>query len=145
MNYIENSTGFLVVRTARSMRKALDNKFAEKGVTATQFMVLDTLKGQGGLPLSEIGKKIYLDKPAITGLADRLEKDGFVERRRSSHDRRVIRLHLTPKGERVHTELEPLVIAVDRELTRVLDPEELAALRKFLNRIWTHANGNLDI
>ncbi len=144
MNYIKNSTGFLVVRTARSMRKALEAKFAEAGITATQFMVLDTLKGEQGLPLSEIGKKIYLDKPAITGLADRLEKDGFVERRRSSHDRRVIRLHITAKGEQVHTELEPLVIAVDRDLTKVLESKELSALRNALNQIWTHADGNLD-
>lgn len=144
MNYIKNSAGFLVVRTARSMRKALDIKFAEKGITATQFMVLDALKDRGALPLSEIGRKIYLDKPAITGLADRLEKDGFVERRRSSDDRRVVRLHLTAKGESAHRELEPLVIAVDRELTCVLSANELNAMRTSLNKIWKHADGNLD-
>lgn len=144
MNYIKNSAGFLVVRTARSMRKALDLKFAEKGITATQFMVLDALKDRGALPLSEIGRKIYLDKPAITGLADRLEKDGFVERRRSSDDRRVVRLHLTAKGESAHRELEPLVIAVDRELTCVLSANELNAMRTSLNKIWKHADGNLD-
>ncbi|MFQ6614881.1 MAG: MarR family winged helix-turn-helix transcriptional regulator, partial [Fidelibacterota bacterium] len=116
----------------------------EKGITATQFMVLDALKDRGALPLSEIGRKIYLDKPAITGLADRLEKDGFVERRRSSDDRRVVRLHLTAKGESAHRELEPLVIAVDRELTCVLSANELNAMRTSLNKIWKHADGNLD-
>ncbi len=144
MNYITNSTGFLVVRAARSMRKALDAKFAEKGITATQFMVLDALEGRGALPLSEIGRKIYLDKPAITGLADRLEKDGFVERRRSSDDRRVVRLHLTAKGKSVHHELEPLVIAVDKKLTHILSTDELTAMRTSLNRIWKQADGNLD-
>jgi len=126
------------------MRKALDTEFAEKGITATQFMVLDALMGQGALPLSEIGRKIYLDKPAITGLADRLEKDGFVERRRSSDDRRVVKLHLTAKGETVHRELEPLVIAVDQDLTQILSADELTAMRNSLNKIWKHADGNLD-
>lgn len=144
MSYIEHSTGFLVVRTARSLRKALDLRFAEKGITATQFMVLDVLQQEGNLPLSEIGKKIYLDKPAVTGLADRLEKEGFVERKRSLNDRRVVNLHITDRGKAIHDELEPLVVAVDQDCTRILSGEELTAFRTTLNRIWNHTNGSLE-
>ncbi len=79
MTSIENSTGFIVVRTARHMKRALDNRLAKIAVTASQHTILSTLAKDDGLPLSEVGKRVYLDKPAITGLADRLENDALVE------------------------------------------------------------------
>jgi len=141
MTSIERSTGFLVVRTARSMKKALDAQLAEIGVTAVQHTVLSTLAQTDGLSLSEIGKRVFLDKPAITGLADRLENDGLVERQRNSKDRRVIKLYLSSKGRRLLGRMNDIVNSVDEELTSVLSSSELSTFREMLDRIWNNANG----
>ncbi|NOY05101.1 MAG: MarR family transcriptional regulator [Chlorobi bacterium] len=141
MTSIERSTGFLVVRTARSMKKALDTRLTEIGVTAVQYTVLNTLAQTDGLSLSEIGKRVFLDKPAITGLADRLENDGLVERQRNSKDRRVIKLYLSPKGRRLLGRMNDIVNSVDEELTSVLSSSELGTFREMLDRIWNNANG----
>ncbi len=141
MTSIERSTGFLVVRTARSMKKALDTRLTEIGVTAVQYTVLNTLAHTDGLSLSEVGKRVYLDKPAITGLADRLENDGLVERQRNSKDRRVIKLYLSPKGRRLLGRMNDIVNSVDEELTSVLSSSELRSFREMLDRIWNNANG----
>ena len=141
MSPIEQSTGFLVVRTARSMKKALDARLAGIGSTASQQVVLGTLARNDGLSLSEIGKRVFLDKPAITGLADRLEQDGLVKRRRSSQDRRVIKLYLTKKGGDLLQEMDAIATAVDRELVSVLSRAELKAFREMVDRIWRNANG----
>lgn len=144
MTSIKQSTGFLTVRTARSMKKMLDARLSEFGVTSSQHTVLSTLAEDDGLSLSEIGKRIYLDKPAITGLADRLEKDGLVERRRTSEDRRVIRLYLTEKGQNLLQRFEKIATEVDQELVQVLSSSELNKFREMLNRIWLRANMEPD-
>ncbi len=144
MTSIKQSTGFLTVRTARSMKKMLDARLSEFGVTSSQHTVLSTLAENDGLSLSEIGKRIYLDKPAITGLADRLEKDGLVERRRTSEDRRVIRLYLTKKGQNLLQRFEKIATEVDQDLVQVLSSSELNKFRDMLNRIWRSANMEPD-
>jgi len=141
MTAIEKSTGFLVVRTARGMKKALDIRLSEVGVTAAQQTVLSTLGRDDGLSLTEIGNRVFLDKPAITGLIDRLEQDQLVERRRSSTDRRVINIFLTPKGRGLLTRMEEISTQVDEEITGVLTPEELRAFRACLTKLWETANG----
>jgi len=140
MSSYEQSTGFLVVRTARSMKKVLDARLSEYGITSSQHSVLNTLAQTDGLSLSEIGKRVFLDKPAITGLADRLEKDGYVVRKRTARDRRVIHLWLTDKGRQLLKEFEDVVATTDQELIQQLSPDELGSFRDMLNRIWRQAN-----
>ncbi len=140
MSSDEQSTGFLVVRTARSMKKVLDARLSEYGITSSQHSVLNTLAQTDGLSLSEIGKRVFLDKPAITGLADRLEKDGYVVRKRTARDRRVIHLWLTDKGRQLLKEFEDVVATTDQELIQQLSPDELGSFRDMLNRIWRQAN-----
>lgn len=130
-----------MVRTARSMKKALDNQLVEVGVTSSQHTVLSTLAHKDGLSLSEVGRRVFLDKPAITGLADRLEKDGLVERRRTSSDRRVIRLYLTPKGRKLLHRMDEIATSLDMDLVSVLTPEQLKQFRRMLSRIWQKSNG----
>ena len=142
MTSLEESTGFLVVRTARTMKKALDAKLSEYGLTTSQLTVLNALAKEDGLSLSVVGKRVYLDKPDITGLADRLEKDNFVERRRTSTDRRVIQLFLTDKGSNLLQELDEIATKVDQQLVSVLAPEELTEFRNLLNCIWEGANNS---
>ncbi|MFQ6608514.1 MAG: MarR family winged helix-turn-helix transcriptional regulator [Fidelibacterota bacterium] len=141
MTTLEESTGFLVVRTARTMKKALDAKLSQYGLTTSQHTVLSTLAKEDGLSLSEVGKRVFLDKPAITGLADRLEKDNLVERRRTTTDRRVIRLFLTEKGSNLLQSLDEIATTVDQQLVKPLSPEELETFRHTLNQIWNAANG----
>ncbi len=141
MTDLEQSTGFLVVRTARSMKRALDSRLGPIGMTAAQHVIISTLAHEDGLSLSQVGKRAYLDKPAITGLADRLEKDGLVERRRSTNDRRVVQLHLTAKGRNLLQEMDRIATEVDRELVGILSGVELRRLRELVTRLWVHSNG----
>jgi DNA-binding MarR family transcriptional regulator len=97
------------------------------------------LNDEDGQALSSIGKKVFLDKPAITGLADRMENDKLVERRRSPEDRRVIKLFLTNSGKDILKKYENIVKETDNNLVKVLSKEELATFREMLNKIWKNA------
>src|ERR1700760_3266240 len=73
--------------------------FREFGLTPSQYNILRILRGEGKpLPILEIAERTITVVPGITGLVDRLESAGFVERRRCEEDRRVIFVAITPKG-----------------------------------------------
>jgi DNA-binding MarR family transcriptional regulator len=76
-------------------------------VSAPQLNCLLALHEHGPLPLSQIAKTIMVDSSTVTGIIDRLEVKGFVERSRTSPDRRVIIIYLTKKGRDLATHAPP--------------------------------------
>lgn len=139
MTKLEKSMGFVLVRAARGMKRALDNELLEIGVTASQHAVLSALAQKDGLSLTQIARKIFLDNPATTGLVDRLERDGLVERHRISSDRRVINIYLTDKGKSILKTIDKIATNLDRDIMSVLSKSEVSELKNFLNRIWEKA------
>lgn len=71
------------------------------GITGPQLWVLKTIFQNGSLSLGELSKKMYLHPSTISGVVDRLEKKGYVLRDRDQEDRRVVKVQLTLKGERL--------------------------------------------
>jgi DNA-binding MarR family transcriptional regulator len=70
------------------------------GMQAAQYRVLGVLIKAGTLPMSEIGRRLYISKPYMTALIDILIEGGFVERRPGLTDRRVINIIITEQGKR---------------------------------------------
>ncbi len=68
-------------------------------VTLPQFDVLSELERAGQpLTMSQLSKELMVSNGNVTGVVDRLEKSGFVERNRAKHDRRIQYIQLTIKG-----------------------------------------------
>lgn len=65
----------------------------------SDFAVLEVLLHKGPQPVNTIGRRVLLTSGSITAAVDRAEKKGYVERRPSPKDRRVVEVHLTPTGE----------------------------------------------
>jgi DNA-binding MarR family transcriptional regulator len=127
------------------MKKLLDSRLSEFNITSSQASVLNTLNSQNGLSLSDVGKRVHLDKPAMTGLADRMEKDDLVKRKRISSDRRVIQLVLTKKGRDLYNKIETTILDVDQFLVSDFSSDEIKTLHKMLQRIWSQANNSTFI
>ena len=62
------------------------------------------LEGVGDLSLSELSERIRAQNSTVTGIIDRMEREGLVVRARSSEDRRVVNIRLTDKGARIARE-----------------------------------------
>jgi MarR family transcriptional regulator, organic hydroperoxide resistance regulator len=71
------------------------------GITGPQLWVIKTISLNGKLSLGNLGKEMYLQPSTITGLIDVLEQKGYVARVRDREDRRVVKVQLTPKGQRL--------------------------------------------
>lgn len=110
---------------------------ATLGLTVSQAMVLDQLEAGEPLPMSAIARLLGCDTSNATGLIDRLEQHGLVERQPHPTDRRVRAVALTPTGRRAKDELtrltrtdNPLLAGMDaldcRTLTAKLQALALA-------------------
>lgn len=75
------------------------------GITSPQFIALQWVKEEGTLTIGELSNKIALAFSTTTDLIDRLEKKGFVKRVKDIKDRRVVRIHILDKGEKIINEV----------------------------------------
>lgn len=108
----------------------------EQGLTAPQFDVIATLGNTPGMSCGELCERTLVTKGTLTGVLDRLEAKGLVERVPSAKDRRSIRVHLTRKGERCFQRSFPAVLDAMRPyFARALDGDELATLRRLLTKL----------
>jgi DNA-binding MarR family transcriptional regulator len=76
--------------------KELNKKYS---ITSAQLNCLLAIYENGPLPPSQIARRMLVNSSTVTGVIDRLELKGLVERQRNSADRRVIYIRLTPDGK----------------------------------------------
>jgi len=106
----------------------LTQKVSELNLTSVQAMVLGFLTEEDQISSSELGKRAELDSATLTGILDRLEAAGFLERKSNPDDRRSIHIHLTPKGRALGRETTELLIAANREFLQTLNEKQIKEL-----------------
>lgn len=74
-------------------------------ITPPQFVALQWLHESGDMTIGDLSTKMYLAFSTTTDLVDRMEKNELVQRVRDEQDRRVVRIHLLPEGERIIQEV----------------------------------------
>lgn len=96
-----------------------------KGITLSQFGVLETLFHRGPLCQGELAGKLLRSGGNVTLIVDNLEKAGYVQRERNPDDRRFITVSLTPAGRAFIEELFPKVAAsITREFSTLTTAEQ---------------------
>lgn len=86
-------------------------------VSLPQLLCLKALCMEGPMPISKIGENLLVKSSTITGVIDRLEKKGLVERSRIGTDRRVITIRLTGSGSEMAADRMP---SIHRNITHGL-------------------------
>jgi DNA-binding MarR family transcriptional regulator len=106
------------------------------GLTPSQFDVIATLGDTEGMTCRELSEKTLVTKGTLTGVLDRLEKKGLIERVPSRDDRRCTIIRLTPKGESRFREVFPAHIDYMKpHFERALTATEANKLRELLLRL----------
>lgn len=85
----------------REFIKQQTTAFYKEKITLPQFIILDVLNRQGRLHMSELAGIMNVTTAAMTGIIDRLVRDGYLERIPDPRDRRIIRVRLTARGNKV--------------------------------------------
>jgi len=101
-----------------------------------QIYLLGVLKSGGAmLATGEVGRAMVKSSQTITGLVDRLEEPGLVERVFDRSDRRKTWVRLTEKGERKLEEASPVATGLAEELSSVLTDHELQELQATVEKL----------
>jgi DNA-binding MarR family transcriptional regulator len=110
----------------------------EHRITLPRFDLLASLLREDGQTLAGLSRALLVTAGNVTGLVDRAERDGQVERRPEPSDRRVARVWLTKQGRALIRELLPLHESQVHELLGGLDASERRELRRLLGRLRQH-------
>ncbi|MGB8087282.1 MAG: MarR family winged helix-turn-helix transcriptional regulator [Nitrososphaeraceae archaeon] len=143
----ETNPGFIINRTARSLSRSMDIRLRNRvGITFAQWRVLVLLtKTHDGLSQKEIAEGLGLEAPSLIPIIDKLENDGFVERRVDRNDRRNNRIFRAKKTFEIwETTLE----CATRVLTIALAglPEEnIQIMKEVLEKMWINLQANMEI
>ena len=111
--------------------------FRKYGITDAQFNVLIQLKYAQAHTLSQadLGRRLVVNKADMTGIIDRLEKAGLVERTDHPRDRRINVIRITGKGKTVVDKLEPGYFEGVKKLLSAIPEADIKKMIKGMERI----------
>lgn len=104
-------------------------------LTGPQLTVLKMLEGVGDLSLSDLSDRIRAQNSTVTGIIDRMEREGLVMRARSPEDRRVVHIKLTEKGARIAKDIPVQPMVIFRSALESLSASEMRELFKTLTKL----------
>ncbi len=132
---LENSIPFLLRRTSRYFRLALQARLRRHGLGFSHWFYLRALWLEDGITQRELCKRIESVEPAAVTALSGLEKSGHVKRIRDAHNRRQVKLFITPRGRALEGELMPFAAKISAMGVAGIPEKDLAVVRKVLNQI----------
>lgn len=103
-------------------------RLVRQGISMAQLHVMNLLERHGEMPMNRLAEMIDVSDSNATGLIDRVEERGFVERIRVPADRRMVMVRLTPAGLQMLDQLEAIREEILRRVLDQLDPTQLAGV-----------------
>jgi MarR family transcriptional regulator, organic hydroperoxide resistance regulator len=104
----------------------------ETGLSAPKWFVLVILSRRDGIGQGEVSQLFEVDPSRVTRIAQALEGDGLVRRKRDPEDNRVVRMFLTEEGRRWLRELPDLNRRIEKRIRSVFSEEEHEELQRML-------------
>lgn len=104
-------------------------------LTGPQLSVVKLLEQIGDMSLSELSDKIRAQNSTVTGIIDRMEREGLVTRERSKEDRRVVFIRLTPKGRDLAREIPVEPMEIFKGAIESLTAQEVRDLMRILTKV----------
>jgi len=113
-----------------------DRHIRSMGLTPPQFDVVAELGGSQEMTCIELSQSTLLAKASLTGILDRLESKGLIERQVVPHDRRATHIRLTRKGETLYRKIFPAHANVMRPyFEQALTKQEIGIMQDMLIRL----------
>jgi MarR family transcriptional regulator, organic hydroperoxide resistance regulator len=124
-----------IVYLATESRRITKELARRADLTGPQLTVIKVLEGVGDLSLSGLSERIRAQNSTVTGIIDRMEREGLVVRARSTEDRRVVHIRLTEDGAKIARDISVEPMEIFRQALESLAGEEVRDLLRVLTRI----------
>lgn len=126
---------FQLTKASQAAVKFLGQKVTPLGITPIQSLLLRFLAEEDAVTATVLAKKSELDMATLTGILDRLEGAGIIERKANPEDRRSLLICLTSRGREMAEKAGEIIIKANREFTRDLNEEERKKILNILTKL----------
>jgi DNA-binding MarR family transcriptional regulator len=133
---LEQEVSLNLLRTLDSLQSEFHQFFSAHGLSGPQYNVLRILRGHGGDGVASqvIASQMITRTPDITRLVDRLAEAGLVCRAKTSQDRRVVLVCITPAGLELLARIDQPLLDLHRRQLSHMGRDELETLNRLLVR-----------
>lgn len=129
---------FPIYACARKIVAAYHPFLKAVGLTYTQYVTMMVIWEEKTVSVHDLGQRLYLDSGTLTPVLKKLEQLGYIERRRSTEDERVVLAILTEKGKQLKQKAASVPEQMGchlAELGVILTPDEVTAMKAELYKI----------
>ena len=105
------------------------------GLYRGQHRLISRLGDTDGLTHSDLAESLRISNATVSKMVQRMEQNGFVERRQDAHDQRISRVFLTQKGKDIHQQMDAMFVQLQVDELEGFSQEETDQLVKLLNRL----------
>ncbi len=132
---LDKCVGHITELATKQISDAFGRRLQSAGVTRIQWIALYYIKINKIISQRELSNLMNVKDSSAGRLIDRLERDGYIERKRNDSDRRVIYIQLTNTGDKLITELMPYGQKFNSDLIKGIDEEDLIVFDKVLKKM----------
>ncbi|MGG0740449.1 MarR family winged helix-turn-helix transcriptional regulator [Niallia taxi] len=132
---LKNCMNFLLSVSQNKVFKYFSKLLEEYGVTPAQYGVLNCLWKEGQLSPKQIGEMVYLEAPTVSGILDKMQKAGLIERSVDPNNRRNVLVTATSKSNSIKENIESATINLNTMVLQNLSDNEQNVLKKALETI----------
>ena len=131
----EMTLGQLLTEVCRLAGHRLAANVRRIGLHRAQALALFCLWHHDGVAQNELARRIHVTPAAVTTMLQRMERDGWVERRIDPTDQRVSRVHMTDKAKALRRQATTVFQELDAEVAGALTAGEQSALKELLTKV----------
>ncbi len=129
---VRECINFLLGASQNVVFKYFAKQLSEYGVTPSQYGVLNCLWQYGDLSPSKIRELLSLEASSVSGILDRMQKSGLIDRHIDENNRRIIIVSPTEKSMEVKDDVEVVVREMNQKFLEPFSDEERIMLKKAL-------------
>ena len=133
------------IRTFGLLKRVMEPYFSQYGISDSQWGVLRALhraqeEGDEALRLTDLGERLLIRPPSVTGVVDRLQRSGLVKRVACPTDLRVKYVRLTARGRELVRRVLQRHLEKIESIMAGLDATEQRTLNQLLGQLGSHLN-----
>jgi DNA-binding MarR family transcriptional regulator len=134
--HYQDSIIFILAKANQRVHGLFKPMFQKYGLTPLQALVLSALYQEDGMSAGEIGRRLVLDSATLSGVLERMVESGWIVKRTTDEDRRVVNLYLTARAKEVKAPMLKEVAAVNSKVLSSFKAEERLLLERMLKDLW---------
>ena len=130
---LENQLCFPLYACAKEIVRRYTPLLEPLGLTYTQYIAMMVMWEHKSISVRDMGKLLFLDSGTLTPMLKKMEKAGWIQRKRSERDERMVILTITARGEELHDKAAEIPSKMARCVT--LENDDTLHLYSLLNKL----------